>query len=86
MRHVPLERDINIAVNGCFGFAPSTQKGPFTAMLISCSRGTYLISYQKGIVIPPESTELSLPVTRNSQGSAQRCCETRRHCFKQHTE
>ena len=55
-------------------------------MLISRSRGTYLISYQKGIVIPPESTELSLPVTRNSQGSAQRCCETRRHCFKQRAE
>ena len=40
---VPLERDINIAVNGCSGFATSTQKGPFTAMLISRSRGTYLI-------------------------------------------
>ena len=43
MRHVPLVRDINIAINGCSGFATSTQKGPFTAMLISCSRGTYLI-------------------------------------------
>ena len=34
MRHVPLERDINIAVNGYSGFATSTQKGPFMAMLI----------------------------------------------------
>ena len=43
MRQVPLERDINIAVNGCSGFATSTQKGPFMAMLISRSRGTCLI-------------------------------------------
>ena len=43
MGQVPLERDVNIAVNGCSGFATSTQKGPFTAMLISLSRGTYLI-------------------------------------------
>ena len=43
MRQVPLERDTNIAVNGCSGFATSTQKAPFTAMLISRSRGTYLI-------------------------------------------
>ena len=42
MRQVPLERDNNIAVNGCSGFATSTRKGPFTAMLISCSKGTYL--------------------------------------------
>ena len=34
MKQVPLECDINIAVNGCSGFATSTQKGPFTAMLI----------------------------------------------------
>ena len=43
MRQVPLERDINIAVNGCSGFASSSQKRPFMAMLISCSRGTCLI-------------------------------------------
>ena len=43
MRQVPLECDINIAVNGCSGFATSTQKGPFMAMLISCSRGTCFI-------------------------------------------
>ena len=43
MRQVPLERDVNIAVNGCSGFATSTQKGPFTAMSISQSRGPYLI-------------------------------------------
>ena len=29
MRQVSLERDIDIAVNGCSGFATSTQKGPF---------------------------------------------------------
>ena len=28
MRQEPLERDINIAVSGCSGFATSTQKGP----------------------------------------------------------
>ena len=44
MRQVPLERDINIAVNGCSGFATSTQKGPFTAIFISRSRGTCLIT------------------------------------------
>ena len=43
MRQVPLECDINIAVTGCSGFATSTQKGPFTAMLIYRSKGTYLI-------------------------------------------
>ena len=32
MRQVPLERDINIAVNGCFRFATSTQREPFKAM------------------------------------------------------
>ena len=40
---MPLERDINIAENGCSGFATSTQKGPFMAMMISRSRGTCLI-------------------------------------------
>ena len=44
MRKVPLESDINIAVNGRSVFATSTQIGPFTAMLISRSRGTYLIT------------------------------------------
>ena len=43
MRQVPLDRDINIAANECSGFATSTQKVPFIAMLISCSSGTYLI-------------------------------------------
>ena len=43
MRQVPVEHDINIAVNGCSGFATSYQKGPFMAMLISRSRRTYLI-------------------------------------------
>ena len=38
MRQVPLECDINIAVNGCSGYASSTRKGPFMAMLISCSK------------------------------------------------
>ena len=45
MRQVPQERDTNIAVNGCSGFATSTQKGPFMAMLISHSGGTYLIAF-----------------------------------------
>ena len=46
MRRMPLEHDIDIAENGCSGFATSTQKGPFTAMLISHSRGTYLNIFQ----------------------------------------
>ena len=46
MRQVPLERDINIAVNGCSGFATSTQKEPFMAMVISRSKGTCLIAYR----------------------------------------
>ena len=43
MRQGPLERDIYIVINGCSGFATSIQKGPFMAMLISRSGGTYLI-------------------------------------------
>ena len=43
MRQVPLESDINIAVNGYSGFATSSQKGSFMTMLISRSRGTCLI-------------------------------------------
>ena len=38
--------DINMAVIGCYGFATSNQKGPFTATLISRSRGTYLIGHK----------------------------------------
>ena len=44
MRQVHVEHNINIAVNGCSGFATSTQKGPSMAMLISHSRCTYLIN------------------------------------------
>ena len=47
MRQVPLECDINIAVNGCSRFATSTQKGPFMAMLISHSRGPYIKDVRK---------------------------------------
>ena len=43
MRQVPLECDINIAVNGCFGFTTSSQERAIMAMLISRSRGTCLI-------------------------------------------
>ena len=52
MRQGPLERDINIAVNGCSGFATSTRKGPFTAMLISCSGGTCLITFPSLLLSP----------------------------------
>ena len=52
MGQVPLERDINIAVNGCSGFATSTQKGPFMAMLISRSGSTYLIVLETCCAIP----------------------------------
>ena len=37
---MPLERDINIAVNGPFWVEVANQEHPFTAMLISHSRGT----------------------------------------------
>ena len=43
MRQVPLECDINNAINGFSSFATSTKKGPFRAMLISRCRGTCLI-------------------------------------------
>ena len=43
MRQVPLEHDINIAVNGPFWVEVANQEHPFTAMLISRSRGTCLI-------------------------------------------
>ena len=56
MRQVPLERDINIAVKGCSGFATSTQKGPFKAMLISRSSGTYLIVKDPNLVHQKEYT------------------------------
>ena len=39
----------SFAVNGCSGFATSAQKGPFTAMLISRSRGSCLISFQNSL-------------------------------------
>ena len=44
MRYVPLERDINIAVNGSFWVEVANQEHPFTAMITSHSRGTCLIS------------------------------------------
>ena len=40
---MPLERDINIAVNGPFWLEVANPEHPFMAMLISRSRGTYLI-------------------------------------------
>ena len=52
MRRMPLEHDIDIAENGCSGFATSTQKGPFTAMLISHSRGTNLIIVMFHLFMP----------------------------------
>ena len=56
MRQVPLECDINNAVNGCSEFATSTQKEPFMAMLISRSRGTYLIVKDPNLVHQKEYT------------------------------
>ena len=44
MRQVPLEHDINIAINGPFWVEVANPEHPFTAMLISHSRGTFLIS------------------------------------------
>ena len=37
MREVPLEHDIQIAVNGLSWWRLRTKNGPFTTMLISCS-------------------------------------------------
>ena len=43
MRQVPLELDINIAVNCPFWLEVANPEHPFTAMLISHSRGTCII-------------------------------------------
>ena len=40
---MPLERDINIAINGPFWVEVANPEHPFTAMLISRSNGTCLI-------------------------------------------
>ena len=45
MRQVPLERDINIVINGSFWVEAANPEHPFTAMLISLSRGTVLVGY-----------------------------------------
>ena len=44
MRQVPLERDVNIAISGPFWVEAANPEHPFTAMLISHSRGTCLIA------------------------------------------
>ena len=44
MRRVPLECDINIAANGPFWLEVTNPEHPFTAMLISHSRGTCILS------------------------------------------
>ena len=44
MRQVPLNRDINIAVNGGSVWRLQNKNGPFTAMMILRSRGTCPIS------------------------------------------
>ena len=44
MRQVPPEHDTNIAVNGPFRVEVANPENPFTAMLISRSRGTCLIT------------------------------------------
>ena len=67
MRRVPLEREINIAVNGCSGFATSTQKGPFMAMLTSCSRGTYLIHHPLSELIINHALIGEIPITTNNK-------------------
>ena len=46
MRQVPLECDINIAVSGPFWVEVANPEHPFTAMLISHSRGTCLIAWR----------------------------------------
>ena len=45
MRQVPLERDINIAINGPLWVGVANPEHPFTAMLISRSGGTCLICH-----------------------------------------
>ena len=74
MGQVPPEHDINIATNACFGFVNSTQKGPFMAMLgvrdilamlISHSRGTYLILDHRNIwlyVFASDSEEIDFEI------------------------
>ena len=48
MRQVPLEHDINIAISGPFWVEVANPEHPFTAMLISCSRGSCLIAMGLG--------------------------------------
>ena len=52
MRQVPLERDINIATNGPFWVDIVNPEHPFTAMLISRSRGTCLIGADPRALLP----------------------------------
>ena len=75
MRQVPLECDINIDANGCSWFATSTQKGPFTAMLLSCSRGPYLIDV---IHWYPDVVAWENNVHRNVIVRSTSTCEVRR--------
>ena len=50
IRQVPLERDINIALNGPFWVEVANPEHPFMAMLISRSRGTYNILVWRKII------------------------------------
>ena len=78
MRQVPLERDINIAVNGCSGFATSTQKVPSMEMLISNSRGTYLIGRAPQYFIIHKHTASDIPkvaIESSTNYTCQHACE-----------
>ena len=52
MRQVPVEHDINIAIYGPFWVVVANPEHPFTAMLISRSRGTCLIAWTSAAYNP----------------------------------
>ena len=61
MRQGPLERDINIAVNGQFLVRNLHQERSFMAMLISHSRGTCLIAWSNVEYVHCPPKELPRP-------------------------
>ena len=68
MRYPPPESDINIAVNGPFWVEVANPEHPFTAMLISRSRGTCLIAHLfSANLLPKPMYETSWANERASQ-------------------
>ena len=60
MRQVPLERDINISVNGRFWDEVANPEHPFTAKLISRSKGICLIGFRATEVVVDNKSDISV--------------------------